>query len=73
MTKELLHPDMLRLSQLDTKDFIKDTPFCAIFNDMGFGKTVTSLTAACELLQEGAIKKLLVVAPLRVARDTWPS
>ena len=32
MTKELLHPDMLRLSQLDTKDFIKDTPFCAIFN-----------------------------------------
>lgn len=72
MTEELLHPDLLRLSQLDTKQFMKDTPFCAVFNDMGFGKTVTSLTAGCELLQEGEIKKILVVAPLRVARDTWP-
>jgi hypothetical protein len=72
MTQDLLSPDLLRLSQLDTVDFIKSTPYCAVFCDLGFGKTVTSLTSARDLLDSGEIKKVLVVAPLRVARDTWP-
>ena len=41
---------------------------------MGLGKTVASLTAIYDLVLDSfLIRKVLVVAPLRVARDTWPS
>lgn len=44
----------------------------ALFLDMGLGKTVITLTAIEELLYDAfAINKVLVIAPLRVARDTW--
>lgn len=39
---------------------------------MGFGKTVCSLTAVRDLLKEGKVKHVLIVAPKRVATDTWP-
>lgn len=39
---------------------------------MGAGKTVTVLTAIKELLEEGEITKVLIVAPLNVALVTWP-
>lgn len=39
---------------------------------MGSGKTATALHAARRLLDEGKVKKVLVVAPLNVAKDTWP-
>jgi len=52
-------------------EFILRHPTAAVFLDMGLGKTVITLTALEELLQED-IKKVLVIAPLRVARDTWP-
>jgi len=39
--------------------------------DMGLGKTVVSLTHAKELLDDFAVNKVLVIAPLRVAQDTW--
>lgn len=42
-----------------------------LFLDMGLGKTVTTLTAIDELLFLGDINKVLVIAPLRVAEDTW--
>ena len=54
-------------------DYIKSHPFAAIFLDMGLGKTAITLTALSELMEEGKVKKALVVAPLRVARDTWPA
>lgn len=38
---------------------------------MGMGKTVSTLTAIDELLFLGDINKVLVIAPLRVAEDTW--
>lgn len=38
---------------------------------MGLGKTVTTLTAISDLLFLGDIEKVLVIAPLRVAEDTW--
>lgn len=37
------------------------------------GKTVITLSAIKQLYQEEAICKVLVIAPLRVARDTWPA
>ncbi|MDO4179052.1 MAG: DEAD/DEAH box helicase [Phascolarctobacterium sp.] len=46
----------------------------ALFLDMGLGKTVTTLTAIHELvLDRFEVEKVLVIAPLRVARDTWPA
>ena len=38
---------------------------------MGLGKTVTTLTAISDLLFLGDVEKVLVIAPLRVAEDTW--
>jgi len=55
-------------------DYIKAHPISALFLDMGLGKTVTTLTALRDLmLDELVVSKVLVIAPLRVARDTWPA
>lgn len=54
--------------------FILDHPAAAIFLDCGLGKTVITLTAIRELLHDSfAVRRVLIIAPLRVARDTWPS
>lgn len=53
-------------------DFIVGHPEAAVFLDMGLGKSVITLTALLDLcLDRFEIAKVLVVAPLRVARDTW--
>jgi len=41
------------------------------FIDMGMGKTVSTLTAVNHLLETKQIKKILIVAPLRVAACVW--
>jgi SNF2 family DNA or RNA helicase len=46
---------------------------CALWVDMGLGKTVSTLTAVVDLLVSRNIKKVLVIAPLRVAQHTWPT
>ncbi len=38
---------------------------------VGFGKAITGLTAACDRLNQGAVKRVLVIAPLRVAALVW--
>lgn len=49
-------------------------PACGLFLDMGLGKTVITLTAINELMFDRyEISKVLVIAPKRVARDTWPA
>lgn len=49
-------------------------PEAAVFLEMGLGKSVITLTAIFDLcLDSFLIRKVLVIAPLRVARDTWPS
>lgn len=51
---------------------IYDTPRCGLFLEMGLGKTVVTLTALNELIYDRfEIAKALVIAPLRVAEDTW--
>ena len=40
---------------------------------MGLGKTVSTLTALVDLLVTKEVKKVLVIAPLRVAQHTWPT
>lgn len=45
-----------------------------LFLDMGLGKTAITLTALNDLiLDELEFSRALIIAPLRVARDTWPS
>ena len=54
--------------------FVLTHPAAAVFLDCGLGKSVITLTALFDLcLDSFEIRKVLVIAPLRVARDTWPS
>jgi SNF2 family DNA or RNA helicase len=41
------------------------------FLDMGLGKTVSTLTAIVELLSTGQAKKVLIIAPKKVAETVW--
>lgn len=53
-------------------DWITGKPSCALFWGMGCGKTVTTLTAIDKLIFDRLeAEKVLVIAPLRVAQDTW--
>ena len=55
-------------------EYIKNHNVSALFLDMGLGKTVTTLTALRDMmLDDVSVSKVLVIAPLRVARDTWPA
>lgn len=44
----------------------------ALWLDMGLGKTSVTLYALSELLRLGKVERALIVAPLRVAQETWP-
>jgi SNF2 family DNA or RNA helicase len=52
--------------------FIQATKRCAVWAGMGLGKTSSTLTALEELALVETVYPVLVVAPLRVARTTWP-
>lgn len=53
--------------------FMMDNPFSGVFMSMGLGKSVCSLTVLQRLFTRGLIQKTLVIAPLRVAVQTWPT
>jgi SNF2 family DNA or RNA helicase len=54
-------------------DFIVEHPVCCLMLDMGLGKTVITLTALWDLvLDRFDVGRVLIVAPKRVAEDTWP-
>lgn len=54
--------------------YIETHPVAAVLLDMGLGKTSITLTALNDLLFDSfEIHKVIVIAPLRVARDTWPA
>ena len=55
-------------------DFILTHPVSAVLLEMGLGKSVITLTAISYLIHDQfLIRKALVIAPLRVCRDTWPA
>lgn len=55
-------------------NFILEHPVAAVLLEMGLGKSIITLTAIYELmLNRFEVQKVLVIAPLRVARDTWPA
>ena len=54
-------------------EFILTHEIVALLLDMGLGKTAITLTALSYLLFDSfEISRVLVIAPLRVARFTWP-
>ena len=52
--------------------FIEKNEMAAVFLECGLGKTVITLTAIKNLLSKKRVKKVLVIAPLRVGKNTWP-
>jgi SNF2 family DNA or RNA helicase len=68
LSRNDLHPYQLQAIQ-----FIKDTPSCALWLDMGLGKTISTLSAIKDLLESGDASRVLIIAPLRVAVSTWPN
>lgn len=55
-------------------NFILKHPISAVFLDMGLGKSIITLSAIFDLcLDSFLVRKVLVIAPLRVAKDTWPA
>lgn len=60
--------------QIQATQFIEEKPEAAILLGMGLGKTVITLTAIWNLLLDSfQARRVLIIAPLRVARDTWPT
>jgi len=60
--------------QVYSTEYILTHPITALFLSCGLGKTLIALTAIFDLtLDSFQVQKVLVIAPLRVARDTWPS
>lgn len=54
-------------------DFILNQSICCLMLDMGLGKTVITLTALWQLaLDSFDVSRVLIIAPKRVAEDTWP-
>lgn len=54
--------------------YIEEHPVSAVFLNCGMGKTIITLTAIEDLMHNRFdVKRVLVIAPLRVARDTWPA
>jgi SNF2 family DNA or RNA helicase len=60
--------------QVYATEYILNHPIAAVLLDMGLGKSIITLTAIFDLtLDSFLVRKVLVIAPLRVARDTWPA
>ncbi len=51
--------------------FIKEKKRCALFLDMGLGKTISTLTAISDFFDDFAVTKVLIIAPLRVTNTVW--
>ena len=66
-SRDDLHPYQLRAIE-----YIKDKRRCGLALAMGLGKTVVSLSAVNDMLDGFVATKVLVIAPLRVAKSVWP-
>jgi len=66
MNKTDLHP-----YQQKSLEFLYKTKRAAIFLEMGLGKTVIALTLIDDLMDQGIVKKALVIAPKKLLKMTW--
>ena len=51
--------------------WVLDHPRCGLLLDMGLGKSVITLTAIQQLMDDCEVSRTLVVAPKKVAETTW--
>lgn len=66
-------PADLTEDQRDAIEFLYSKPASALYLDVGYGKTVISLTLLFRLiLDDGYTGKILIIAPIRVATRVWP-
>ena len=72
MTSSLLTRDRLRDPQRQIVQMIHEHPALLVVLPMGGGKTVATLTAALDWLNQFEVRRVLVIGPLRVAKDVWP-
>lgn len=54
-------------------DWLWTRPFSAAFIDTGLGKTIILLMLIARLLMENIEERILIIAPVRVAAQTWPN
>lgn len=66
-------PEDMHDYQRAAVDFLLSHPFSALFVDLGLGKSIISLSTIMELVARDEIDHVLVIAPVRVARETWPT
>lgn len=68
----VLSRKLLRQFQRAAGDFIREIRKCALFIDMGLGKTVSVLTVLRDLAEDFEIGRVLIIGPPRVIKQTWP-
>jgi SNF2 family DNA or RNA helicase len=66
LSRSDLHP-----YQTHAVEYIKEKKKCALFLDLGLGKTTTTLTTLTDLIDSFSCSKVLIIAPLRVANSVW--
>lgn len=59
--------------QTSAIEWVVNKKRCALFLDMGLGKTVSTLSAIRLLMDCAEVERTLVVAPKKVAESTWAS
>lgn len=67
----MLNRSNLHNYQIKTVEHIKSHHQSMLWLDLGLGKTVSSLTAAVDLMNEMKVYGVLVLAPLRVCQTVW--
>lgn len=62
----------LRPYQEQAADFLYEHDRAMVLAPVGAGKTAITITAMCDMLRDGHVKRFLVLAPKRVAQHVWP-
>ena len=63
----------LRPYQNDAATFLYERDAAMVLAPVGAGKTALTLTALRDMVREGYAARVLVIAPLRVAKSVWPA
>jgi SNF2 family DNA or RNA helicase len=69
---EILSGSNLRDYQNWMADKIKELDGVFLAAEMGLGKTAAVLKAVVDMIDAGEVSQVLIIAPLRVAEETWP-
>jgi SNF2 family DNA or RNA helicase len=67
----MLHPEDLKNYQKSAAEFIISTERCALWCEMGLGKTIITLTALIDILRFNPDFRVLIIAPKRVCESVW--